>query len=100
MQYIFGIIFRINHLEFLQSRYLVVPVKGTTAILQRCRVWGCPAYVLAPTLQEGKKIPIWHPRARRGVFLGFSTLHSSTVGLILNPSTGHVSAQYHIVYDE
>lgn len=69
-------------------------------ILSRIKVWGCPTYVLDPTLQDGKKLPKWHPRSRRGQFLGFSNQHSSTVGLVLNLRTGHISPQYHVVYDE
>ena len=68
--------------------------------LQRAHVWGCPVYVLDPKLQDGKKIPKWNPRARRGQFLGYSPLHSTTIGRILNPRTGAVSAQYHVVYDD
>ena len=68
--------------------------------LQRLHVWGCPIYVLDPKLQDGKKIPKWHPRSRRGQFLGFSREHSSTVGLALNIATGHVSPQFHVVYDD
>ena len=69
-------------------------------VLQRVRVFGCPAYVLDARLQDGKKIPKWEPRARSGMFLGFSSQHSSTVGLILNLKTGAISPQYHVVYDE
>ena len=68
--------------------------------LQRCHVWGCPTYVLDPALQDGKKVPKWAPRSRRGQFLGFSPEHSSTVALILNHRTGHVSPQYHVVHDD
>jgi hypothetical protein len=68
--------------------------------LQRVKVWGCPTYVLSPTLQDGRKIPKWAPRSRRGQFLGFSTQHSSLIGLIRNPSTQHVSPQFHVVHDE
>jgi Reverse transcriptase (RNA-dependent DNA polymerase) len=68
--------------------------------LRRTRVWGCPTYVLDPTLQDGKKLPKWRPRARRGQFLGFSTEHSSTIGRILNLTTGYISPQYHVVYDD
>jgi hypothetical protein len=68
--------------------------------LRCCRVWGCPAYVLDPTLQDGGKVPKWHPRARRGQFLGFSPVHSTTVGMIHNLSTGNISAQFHVMYDE
>jgi hypothetical protein len=68
--------------------------------LQNARVWGCPAYVLDPTIQDGKKLPKWQPRARCGQFLGFSDSHSATVGLIKNLRTGFVSPQYHIICDE
>lgn len=68
--------------------------------LQRAHVWGCPTYVLDARLQDSKKIPKWEPRSRRGKFLGFSTEHSSTVGLILNLSTGSVSPQWHVVFDD
>jgi hypothetical protein len=69
-------------------------------IVRRLRIWGCPVYVLDPAVQDGKKLPKWVPCARRGMFLGFSTNHSSTVGRILNLVTGHISPQYHVVYDE
>ena len=68
--------------------------------LQRARVWGCPGYVLSPTLQDGKKIPKWAPKARRGQFLGFSRGHSSTIGLMRNLQTGYISPQFHVVFDE
>ena len=68
--------------------------------LQRAKVWGCPGYVLSPTLQDGKKIPKWAPRARRGQFLGFSKNHSSMIGLLRNIQTGSVTPQFHVVYDE
>ena len=35
--------------------------------------WGCPVHVLMPTLQDGKKLPKWQPRARRGQFMGMVT---------------------------
>ena len=68
--------------------------------LQRSRVWGCPGYVLSPTLQDGKKIPKWAPRARRGQFLGFSKNHSSMIGILRNIQTGSITPQFHVVYDE
>lgn len=68
--------------------------------LQRARVWGCPSYVLSPTLHDGKKIPKWAPRARRGQFLGFSKHHSSMIGIVRNIQTGSVTPQFHVVFDE
>ena len=35
-----------------------------------------------------------------GIYVGRSPSHASTVGLILNPRTGHVSPQFHIVYND
>jgi hypothetical protein len=68
--------------------------------LQNARVFGCPAYVLEPTLQDGKKIPKWKPRSRRGQFLGLSADHASSIGIIRNLRTGHISPQFHVVYDD
>ena len=47
-----------------------------------------------------KKLPRWQPRSRRGVFVGFSTLHSSEVSLVLNLQTGSITPQYHVVFDD
>jgi hypothetical protein len=98
-------VFLWNHLPNRTTRVSSMEVFSgscfpTGEILKRCKLWGCPAYVLVPTLQDGKKIPKWHPRSRRGMFLGFSTNHSSTIGLVLNLVTGHLSPQYHLVHDE
>ena len=68
--------------------------------IKRSRVWGCPVYVLDPTLQDGKKIPKWKKRSRLGMYVGVSDVHSSTVGRVLSLDTGYVSPQYHVVYDE
>ena len=67
--------------------------------LKDCHIWGAPVYVLDPVLQAGKKLPRWQPRSRRGMFVGFSPAHSSDVPLILNLRTGHISPQYHVVFD-
>ena len=68
-------------------------------LLRRQHVWGCPAYVLDPTLRDGGKLPKWQPRSRRGKYLGVSRRHASSVGQILNLKTGYISAQFHVVYD-
>ena len=76
---------------------------GSTVPRHRLRdihTWGCPVYVLDPTLQSGKKLPRWAPRSRRGVFVGLSTIHSSEVPLVLNLSTGSITTQYHVVFDD
>ena len=35
-----------------------------------------------------------------GQFLGYSRIHSSTVALVRNLHTGHVSPQYHVIFDD
>jgi hypothetical protein len=69
-------------------------------VLNQARTFGCPAYVLDPVLQDGKKLPKWKPRSRRGQFLGISPTHSSTIGLIRNLNTGFISPQFHVLFDE
>ena len=56
--------------------------------------------MLEPKLQNGKKIPKWDPRARLGMFVGFSTLHSSLVPLVLNLRTEKISPQNHVIFDD
>ena len=66
----------------------------------RVAVWGCPFYVLDARLQnQGGKIPKWEPRSRLGIYLGRSPYHASSVALVYNPRTGHVSPQYHVTFD-
>ena len=68
--------------------------------LLRAKVFGCPAFVLDARLQDGKKIPKFDKRARCGQFLGFSPETSTLVGLVRHLVSGHISGQYHVVYDE
>ena len=63
--------------------------------------WGCPVFVLAEENQSGLTgTPKWEPRARAGVYLGHSLTHAGNVALVLNLQTGHVSPQYHLVFDD
>ena len=69
--------------------------------LRNCHVWGCPTYVLEPKLQKpGVKIPKWDPMSRIGFNMGFSKMHSTQVGLVLNLLTGSISPQFHVLFDE
>ena len=74
--------------------------QSTIPALSQARVWGCPVYVLDPKLQDGHKLPKWTKRSRLGIYLGMSPGHADSVGRILNPETGAISPQYHVVYDE
>ena len=67
--------------------------------LSNLPVWGCPAYVLQPQLQDKKKLPKWEPRSRRGQYLGWSPLHASNVALVRNLKTGYISPQFHLIFD-
>jgi hypothetical protein len=61
----------------------------------------CPCSVLDHRLQSGAgKIPKWEPRARMGIYVGRSPSHADNVSLILSPRTGHISPQFHVVYDD
>lgn len=68
--------------------------------LPRAHTFGCPVYVLDPKLQDGQSIPKWNSRVRQGIFVGFSPEHSTNVPLILNPTTQHISPQYHVIFDD
>ena len=80
------------------SRSRFEPVSET---LSNCHVWYCPTYVLEQKLQKpGVKIPKWAPRIQRGVTMGFSKIHSTQVGLVINLLTGSISPQFHVVFDD
>ena len=94
-----------NHLP--HPKHKLSPIEHFTSAafgnhhhLQRLHVFGCPVFVLDAKLQDGKKLPKWERRSRRGVYLGVSKAHSSTVHLVLNPDTGYVSPQYHVIFDD
>jgi hypothetical protein len=63
-------------------------------------VWGCPVYVLEKAIADGNKLPCWKPRSIRCVNMGLSKKHASTVPLVLNPETGYITPQYHVVFDD
>ena len=63
--------------------------------------FGCPVYVLDDDLQTaGRKKPRWSERSRIGIYLGLSPEHAASVGLVLNPITGLVSPQFHLIFDD
>ena len=63
--------------------------------------FGCPVYVLDAPLQSGFGVkPKWSERSRVGAYLGHSNNHSQSVALVLNLKTGHVSPQFHLVFDD
>ena len=73
--------------------------KSSHSILINAQPWGCPTYILDPSLQDGKKIPKWKPRSRQAQYMGVSPLHASSVSLVRNLRTGNISPQFHVVHD-
>lgn len=74
---------------------------SSVPLLKYQHTWGCPVFVLDASLQSGLgAVPKWEPRCRIGVYLGHSPSHAGSVALVLNPRTGHVSPQYHVVFDD
>jgi hypothetical protein len=74
--------------------------KSTRNRINDFHTFGCPVFVLEASLQDGHKLPKWKPRSRMAVYLGLSPDHATTVPLVLNVTTGLVSPQYHLVFDD
>ncbi len=63
--------------------------------------FGLPCFVLDSWLQSGVGgAPKWEPRSCLGIYVGHSPSHAGLVALVLNPLTGHVSPQFHVVFDD
>jgi hypothetical protein len=62
----------------------------------------CPCYVLDSRLDNAGSIglPKWEPISNIRVYLRHSPFHAGSVALVYNPSTGHNSPQYHVVFDD
>ena len=69
--------------------------------LRNYHTFGCPCYILDSRVQSNPKgLPKWEPRARLGIYLGHSPAHAGSVALVMNPKTGLVSPQFHVVFDD
>ena len=86
-----------NHSKPPSELFSKAPVRPTTKYLHP---FGCPVYVLKGKLQSGNSIPKWEEHLRVGIYLGHSSLHATSVSLILNPQTGFVSPQLHCIYND
>ena len=49
---------------------------------------------------SGGSILKWNRQSQLAQFLGYLTLHSTTVGLVRNLTTGNISPQYHLVFND
>ncbi len=89
-----------NHLSGPTPLELLTKSKADHGDLLHLHVWGCPAIVLDQKLQNNQKLPKWNRRACVGQFLGCSDEHSSLVANVWHVSTGHVSPQFHVIFDD
>ena len=63
--------------------------------------WGCPLFILEAANQPGGiGTPKWQPRSYTGIHLGRSLCHEGSVALVLNVSSGLVSPQYHVIFND
>ncbi len=79
---------------------LLTKSKADHRDLLRAHVWGCPAIVLEPQLQNNKKLPKWNRHAWVGQFLGYLGEHLSLVANVRHLLTGYVSPQFHVIFDD
>ena len=70
-----------------------------TLISKTCMFGASLTFFLEPSLQDGHKLPKWKPQPHCSLFVGVSPCHSALVPLILNPQTGKISPQLHVVFD-
>ena len=75
--------------------------KAVNVQLKHCHTFGCPVYILYLILKTNPKgVPKWEPRSSMGKYFGHLPAHAGSVELVLNPKTGLLSQQYHMVYDD
>ena len=79
---------------------ILTKTKSNHRDLRRSHVWVCPEFLLEAKLQDEQKLPKWNQRSRLGQFLCFSDEHSTLVSNVQNLTTGYISPQYHVVFDE
>ena len=77
-------------------------VAGASTRLGNVHTFGCPVYILDSRLQDagGAGPPKWEPRSHLGIYVGHSPIHAGSVALVLNPKTGLISPQFHVVCDD
>ena len=68
--------------------------------LKHTHTFDCPDFALQSTLAAGKFIPNKDARARLDVYLRPILRHAWSVALVLNLSTGLVSPQYHVIFED
>ena len=70
------------------------------SLLKELKTFGCPVFVLDRKSTRTKRLNKWNERSRKSIYLGNSRSHASTVALVLDIKTKHISPQYHMIFDE
>ena len=63
---------------------------------RNCQPLFCSVYELARPLALDQYFEKWNKKITPGIYLGISSIHASTVALLLSLLTGRVSPQLHI----
>jgi hypothetical protein len=97
-------VFLYNHVPGLRTGLSPHDLFSRTRWPQRkfhdLHVWGCPVYVLDKKISDGMKLPRWSPRSQRMIHMGLSAKHSTMSPLVLNPDSGAITPQFHVVFDD
>jgi len=64
------------------------------------RPYGCPVFVLEPSLWQNHKIPKWKPRSRVGLYIENAPDHPSSLPLVYSTTIGLVSPPFTIVFND
>ena len=75
---------------------LLLKTQSSQSYFENMHVWGCPCYVLDPTLQDRHNLSKWKPWSHHGILVGFSPCHPLLVPLVLNTHPGKISPQFHV----
>ena len=59
-----------------------------------------PVYTLHRKNHSSSGSPRWEPKSAVGIYCGHSPEHAGDVALVMNLQTGHVTPQFHVVFDD
>jgi hypothetical protein len=81
---------RLNHLVHHSNGHTpyetLANIDSSSIKVSNFHTFGSPCYVLDQRLQtRSSMIPKWEPRARMGIYVGWSPSHASNAALVLNP---------------
>jgi hypothetical protein len=94
-----------NHSPSMQNEHKYAPIQvfSKTRVevnLKHFHPFGCPVNVLASTLQTSSPFHKWKEWSKIGIYLGQLPLHGKNVTLVLDCTTGLVSPQFHVLFND